>query len=211
MEHSVLISKWTALATKYTDDTAYVSFLWSELERNYSSKKRHYHNLEHILEMLRLAAQFETALVDYDVLCFAIWYHDLVYNILRNDNESRSAKRASGRLNNLQLATNRIENCAMLIRSTKNHEIILKENQDNAFLLDFDLYRLGTDSETYQKHCANIRKEYMRYPDFIYFPKRKKILKQFLKRDFIYHTDYFREHYEENARNNIKKELTKYD
>jgi predicted metal-dependent HD superfamily phosphohydrolase len=94
-----------------------------------------------------------------------------------------------------------------MIVSTQKHELILKQNQDNAHLLDLDLSILGTDWETYQKYIHNIRKEYKIYPDFMYKPGRKKVLKHFLDRETLYFTDDFRNKHEVKARENLKREI----
>jgi predicted metal-dependent HD superfamily phosphohydrolase len=52
-----------------------------------------------------------------------------------------------------------------------------------------------------------VRKEYAIYPDLLYRPGRIKVLKYFLEKPRIYHTPYFWEKYEEQARANMEAEL----
>ena len=198
--------EWQNLASKYCNTTL-AEELWTEIETNYTNKTRHYHNLTHIYNMLLQAETYKTEIKDLDALQFAIWYHDIVYKSSKKDNEEKSALLAEKRLKSINFDLKRIENIKKLIISTKKHELDLNKNQDNAYLLDLDLSILGSDWDTYQKYISNIRKEYKIYPDFIYKPGRKKVLKHFLDRKTLYFTDSFRDQYEIQARENLKKEI----
>ena len=203
-----LYQSWLNLASKYTDDDLLLNKLWEEINNNYTSKKRHYHNLNHIGYMLQLASENQADLVDFDTLQFAIWYHDIIYKSVKSDNELKSAAFARKRLKKLHIDQNSIENCANLIISTKKHEILNTQNQDNAYLLDFDLAILGTTRKSYELYTQKIRKEYSMFPDFMYKRGRKKVLQHFLERPQIYYTEKYHDLWEANARKNIQKELT---
>ena len=110
-------------------------------------------------------------------------------------------------LKSLNFDEKRVKNVQNLIISTKKHQLILKQNDDNAYLLDFDLSILGTDWETYKNYLHNIRNEYNIYTDFIYNPNRKKILNLFLERETLSFTEIYQAKYEIQARENLKKEL----
>ena len=198
--------EWQNLASKYCNTTL-AEELWTEIETNYTNKTRHYHNLTHIYNMLLQAETYKTEIKDLDALQFAIWYHDIVYKSSKKDNEEKSALLTEKRLKSINFDLKRIENIKKLIISTKKHELDLNKNQDNAYLLDLDLSILGSDWDTYQKYISNIRKEYKIYPDFLYNPGRKKVLKHFLDRKTLYFTYSFRDQYEIQARENLKKEI----
>ncbi len=78
---------------------------------------------------------------------------------------------------------------------------------DINYLLDADLSVLGKDRETYLVYTQMIRKEYSIYPDFLYKPGRKKVLRHFLELENIFKTEYFRDQYETQAKENIETEL----
>ena len=40
------------LLKNYTDDNRLINVLWTEIEKNHSSKKRHYHTLQHLENLL---------------------------------------------------------------------------------------------------------------------------------------------------------------
>ncbi len=203
-----LKKSWITLTSKYTDDEFILKQLWEEINKKYTSKKRHYHNLNHLDSMFQLAENNQADLIDYDTIQFAIWYHDIIYNALKSDNELKSAEFAIKRLKKLKIDPKSIENCANLIISTKKHEIINAQNQDNAYLLDFDLAILGTTWEIYESYTQKIRKEYSMYPNFMYKRGRKKVLQHFLARPQIYYTEKYHDLWEANARKNIQKELS---
>ncbi|MCH2194628.1 hypothetical protein [Kordia sp.] len=203
-----LYTLWLNLTSKYTDDALFIDNHWEEIKDAYTRKNRHYHNLQHLNYMLHLATKDAVNLMDYDMILFAIWYHDIIYNATKSNNEFKSAKFAQKQLKKLQIDSKRVENCVDLIISTKKHEILNVQNEDNAYLLDWDLAILGTPWETYQRYSQNIRKEYSMFPDFMYKKGRKKVLQHFLERPRIYYTKKYYDLWETIARNNIQKELT---
>ncbi|WP_353777397.1 hypothetical protein [Winogradskyella sp. 3972H.M.0a.05] len=198
--------EFTSLVSEYANSNdCYVYY--EELARAYNGNNRHYHNLNHIAHMLNLLNDVEAYVFDLDVLKLTIWYHDVVYSSRKNDNEEKSAELAKNRLNSINFDGNRVKIIQNLIISTKKHEVILTENDDNAFLLDIDLSILGSDWETYLEYSKKIRKEYAIYPNFMYKKGRKKVLSHFLEREHLYFTNYFRNKLENQAQENLKKEL----
>ena len=158
--------------------------------------------------MLSEAKRFESRINDYDSVCYAIWFHDIIYNPLRGDNEERSAECAKEFLDNIKYEKKRIRKVEELILRTKDHTIPKgNENYDMKVFLDLDLLILGMEREQYVKYANNIRKEYNFVPEDIYNKERKKILNQYLNSQFIYKTKKFRDLYEKQARNNIKFEI----
>ncbi|WP_202913888.1 HD domain-containing protein [Winogradskyella ouciana] len=207
MKRTELKPKWVDLVSNYTDKKAIVASLWKDIVDHYSNTNRYYHNLDHIQNMLSQAEDFKSHIEDYDVLVFAIWYHDIIYKSTKKDNEVKSALFAKKALKSLNFNEKRIENIENLIISTKKHQIILDENDDNAYLLDFDSSILGSDWKTYQNYTQQIRKEYKIYPEFMYKPGRKKVLQHFLERETLYFTEVYQDKFETQARENIIKEL----
>ncbi|MEM6719804.1 MAG: hypothetical protein AAF611_10835 [Bacteroidota bacterium] len=203
-----LYTLWEDLKSKYTDDKKFIDYHWEEIKAQYSQQNRYYHNLQHISYMLHLASTDAEHVVDYDVLQFAIWYHDIIYNATKSNNEAKSAKFAQKQLKTLKIDQKKIENCAELIISTKKHEVLNTKNEDNAYLLDWDLAILGTPWESYFSYTQKIRKEYSMFPNFMYKKGRKKVLQHFLARPRIYYTEKYNDLWEAVARENIQKELT---
>lgn len=201
-----LKDNWFNLASNYTDEETINGF-WKDLETHYTSKNRHYHNLSHLYHMFLQLEDFKIDIKDLDSLKFAIWYHDIIYKATNKDNEEQSAVFAKKRLKTLNFEEIRSKKVENLIISTKKHEIILDENNDNAYLLDLDLLILGSEWETYLNYTQQIRKEYKIYPNFMYNPGRKKVLQHFLERETLYFTDTYQSEFENIARENITKEI----
>ena len=157
--------------------------------------------------MLHQLEDIKMEIEDLDSLKFAIWFHDIIYKSTNKDNEEQSAVFTENALKSLNFDNFRIKKVKKLIISTKKHELVLVENYDNAYLLDLDLSILGTDWETYNVYIQNIRKEYKIYPNILYKPGRKKVLKHFLERDSLFFTERFKTKFENQARENLKKEI----
>ena len=204
---SELKSRWLDLFSKYSKDKPLIETYWKEIINKYSSKKRFYHNLSHLQNMLKQLDKYENQIVDLDTLKFAIWYHDIIYKSTKKDNEEKSAVLGKKRLKTIGFDENRLEKLKKLIVSTKKHQLILTKNNDNAYLLDLDLSILGADWNTYKNYIQNIRKEYKIYPNFMYNPGRKKVLNHFLERETLFFTQDFQIKYEKQARENLKKEI----
>lgn len=196
---------WNELASKYTDNAELVDELWSEIEKEYTTHKRHYHNLTHLEYMTARAIKHKDNLIDPDTALFSIFYHDIVYNTMRQDNEQRSADTACDRLNKLGVPTYKITACQKQIIATKDHKD--NGNNDTNYLVDFDLAILGDTPENYKTYKENIRNEYSKYPDVLYKRGRKKVLQHFLEMDRIFKTKEFHDRYEQLARENLRAEL----
>nr|WP_321228946.1 hypothetical protein [uncultured Psychroserpens sp.] len=203
-----LKQEWMTLASKYTEDQQLISIYWNDIEMYYTSKGRYYHNLTHIYNMLKQAETIINDIDDYDVFRFSIWYHDIIYNSTKKNNEVKSAEFAINRLKSFNFNQKRIEIVGNLIKSTEKHTIILNKNHDNAYLLDIDLSILGTNWEEYQNYIKNIRKEYAIYPDFMYKKGRKKAMQHFLEREPIYFTQLYQNKFEAQARQNLEREIS---
>jgi predicted metal-dependent HD superfamily phosphohydrolase len=198
-----------SLVQKYNSNPIVVDNLWNEIYKNYSRKKRHYHNLTHLENLLKELIQNRAIIEDWDSILFALFYHDLVYNVLKKDNEEKSALLAVKRLTEIDVPKERIEFVKIHILATKSHEI--NSNNDANIFTDADLSILGSKDDDYKSYCQKIRKEYAIYPDFMYYPGRKKVLMHFLAMDKIYKTSLFRGLYEEKAIKNMKTELQLYE
>ena len=176
---------------------------WLDLEKAYSKKSRHYHNLTHLKEMIASFEAYRNKLQNPNEILFSIFYHDFVYSASKKDNELKSAEYALAILpENINLNKQLVFDA---ICATQQHQ--QNAIEDINWLIDFDLKILAKDWEDYKIYFEQIRKEYRIYPDFLYKPGRAKALKHFLENEFIFQTEEFRGLYEEKARANIEKEI----
>lgn len=194
------------LVRSYSEDEVLIGELWFEIEKHYSGKKRFYHTLRHLEHLLEQLTAVKSGLTDWNAILFTLFYHDVIYNALKSDNEEKSAELAEKRMQQLQVPFELIERCKEQILATKSH--VKSDNPDTNYFTDADLSVLGQDWEVYSAYFNNVRKEYAVYPDLVYNPGRKKVLQHFLAMERIFKTDYFFEKYEEQARENLKKEAS---
>jgi predicted metal-dependent HD superfamily phosphohydrolase len=193
------------LVTNYTDNNELISELWTEIEKNYSSKKRHYHTLQHLDNLLAQLTVIKGELENWDTILFTLYYHDIIYNSLKSDNEEKSAELAEKRMKQISISNDIIGLCKQQILATKSH--IKSTESDTNYFTDADLSVFGQPWETYSLYYKNVRKEYSIYPDFVYNPGRKRVLDHFLEMERIFKTDFFYNKFEMQAKQNLQKEL----
>ncbi len=194
-----------SLLSRYTSDTALIESLWTDIEKKYSGRKRYYHNLIHLEHIYQDLIAIKDHIQDWDMVLFALFYHDYKYNILRQDNEEQSAKKAIEILNSLAVQENRVTLCEEFILATKGHHV--SENNDVNYFTDTDLAILGSEWDVYKTYFTNVRKEYSYYPGLIYNRGRIKVLKQFIDMPRIFKTDHFFIALEGRAKSNIQREI----
>ncbi len=186
-------------------DLATAERLWDHVVNCYSEVHRHYHTLDHLEAMTHELTGFRSAVSSWTAMVFAIVWHDVKYNVRRNDNEDKSAVVAGEALTTLRAPADVRDRCIEMILATQGHAVSA-DPEVNLFT-DADLAILGASPETYARYAANIRKEFSIYPDVLFRDGRAKVLKAFLSTNRIFKTQPFWEKYEENARRNIQWEL----
>ena len=196
---------FTELASRYSNDANLIQSFWQEIELAYSDKSRHYHNLSHLENMYNQLLEVKDLIDDFEVVLFSLFYHDVVYNSSKKDNEERSADFARERMQTLGVSEDRILKCVAQILETKGHSI--SEDNDTNFFTDADLSILGLSWNLYSEYAQNVRKEYNNYPTIIYKMGRRKVLRHFLGMEKIFKTQFFFDKFEIIARQNLAKEL----
>ncbi|WP_294224170.1 hypothetical protein [uncultured Chryseobacterium sp.] len=189
----------------FTDDYQLIGNLWAQIEKQYTGKGRHYHNLQHLENMFPELETLKADITDFSIITFSVFYHDVIYDATSKTNEEKSAEFAASRMKRMNIDQDTVRKVSEQIIATKSHQ--RSGNADTNYLLDADLSVLGKDRETYMEYTLKIRKEYAVYPDFLYKPGRKKVLQHFLKLESIFKTDTFRNQYEDQARKNIEWEI----
>jgi len=186
-------------------DNLLIDKLWSEIQSNYNTPVRYYHNVNHLDSLIDQLLPIKNQIEDWQTLTFSVAYHDIIYNTLRQDNEEQSAAFAYDRLTQLNLPPVQKEKCKLQILATKQHQI--SNNADTNYFIDADLSILGFDNNSYLKYAEQISKEYSHIPGILYKRGRKRVLESFLIMKHIFKTKYFQDKYEEQAKFNISGEL----
>lgn len=202
----VMLSETFANLLKiYNADERLIHELWYEIEKCYSGTTRYYHTLQHLHHLMTVLNEVKEEIEDWQTILFSLYYHDVIYNPLRSDNEVKSAELAEKRMKKISTPEVQIKHCKEQIFATKSHG--KSADSDTNYFTDADLSILGHGWEAYSEYCKNIRKEYSIYPDIVYNRGRKKVLKHFLEMERIFKTNFFHDRYEIQAKQNLVNEL----
>jgi predicted metal-dependent HD superfamily phosphohydrolase len=173
-----------------------------ELGTAYTAPSRHYHNLAHIEDCLGALARVENlSSLEREILSAAIWWHDVVYDATRADNEELSAQLAEQHVR-LDIR----QEVGRLIRLTKTHDV-QPDDRLGAILISIDLSILGAEPARYDAYAAAIRQEFIHVPEADYRAGRAKVLSQFASRPVIFPDAAFAARYARQARENLAREL----
>ena len=152
-----------------------------ELGTAYTAPSRHYHNLAHIEDCLGALARVENlSPLEREILSAAIWWHDVVYDATRADNEELSAQLAEQHVR-LDIR----QEVGRLIRLTKTHDV-QPDDRLGAILISIDLSILGAEPPRYDAYAAAIRQEFIHVPEDDYRAGRARVLSQFAARPVIF-------------------------
>ena len=173
-----------------------------ELIAAYTAPGRHYHNRAHIEDCLAALARVDNLSAhEREILSEAIWWHDVIYDATRADNEELSAQLAEQ-----HVAADIRDEVACLIRLTRTHDVEANDRL-GAMLISIDLSILGAEPARYDAYAAAIRQEFIHVPEPDYRAGRAKVLSQFAARPVIFPDAAFAARYDGQARNNLAREL----
>ena len=180
---------------------------FTEILNHYSEANRHYHTLDHL----------EACLLEFDNSMWhqaknpnavegALWLHDII-DPRAEKAEEKSAEFAVKLFTSAQLPQNLIMDTYRLIVMTASHH---PKDVDEEILSDIDLSILGADPRSYERYKNQVRQEYSDIPLYLFRQGRAKIMQGFLDRLYtnqLYHTPSKKEKFEENAWQNLSKEI----
>lgn len=187
-----------------------IAALFEQIKNAYASEGRFYHTLAHVGQVLKgieyLALAHPLSEDEQLAVRLAAWFHDVVYDPHRNDNEEQSAAWMTQATEPLNLPASVQLTITHLILATRKHEA-REDDRAAQLLLDADLAVLGAPREGYAVYAAGIRREYAFVPEAAYRAGRVKVLEGFLDRERIYFTKQF-ERWEVRARENLLREIS---
>ncbi len=197
--------RWLTLARHLAIELEAAEQVWPGLVAAYGADGRFYHNLTHIQHALDIADQLQNVATDFTAVQLAIWFHDVVYDPRRSDNEAQSAAFAERVLRPLGVSEATLAKVADLILATKSHKTAGLD--PNLFvILDADLAILCASPAQYDTYARAIRQEYSFVPDEVYRAGRTAVLHRFLARSPFYFTDWMRQQ-DTAVYKNLKREL----
>ena len=100
-----LKNRFKNLVSAYTSNKDLIDSLWNTLENNYTEKHRVYHNFSHLEELFTYFDTYKVELKNADIVSFSIFYHDIIYNIWKKDNEEKSALVSLDQLSKINLSS----------------------------------------------------------------------------------------------------------
>jgi predicted metal-dependent HD superfamily phosphohydrolase len=201
-----LETAWRDLLQPFAVPEAAGAAAFADLASRYSEPSRHYHNLDHLAEVLGIIDGLTDEAADVGAVRWAAWLHDAVYNSQAKDNEERSAVLAEETLRHFGLPQPLVVNVGRLILLTKTHAADA-DDRDGHVLLDADLAILGAGGARYDEYAGAIRREYAWVEEAAYRQGRGQVLEGFLRRPRIYLTDALFASHEGPARHNLRREL----
>ncbi len=185
----------------------------------YGEPHRAYHTAQHINECLDLldwcigeiSTVSPTHAVSDPALEMALWYHDVVYQPQRSDNEQCSADQATAFLFAHGVASpERIASLIMVtghLASSKSGKLSVP-SELTAWMVDIDLAILAAPPQRFAQYEAQIRQEYAWVPEAVYRAKRQALLTQFLERPTIYQSVVFQQRFEHQAQKNLSSSIS---
>jgi len=183
---------------------------FDDLAAAYAEPGRAYHTLDHVLDCLSRLDEArdvppERDVPERDLIEAAIWFHDVVYDPRRSDNEKRSGEWANRVLSAAGISEQSIARVQGLVHMTDHST----ETTDPAgrLLCDIDLSILGAPPAEFDAYQDRIREEYAWVPESAYRAGRAAVLSGFLARPRLYLTDRYYDRYEAAARGNLRRAL----
>lgn len=185
--------------------------LWLDVATRYNDTQRAYHSLAHIQQLFAQFDQTMTYLHEPHLIALALYYHDVIYDPTRSDNELKSAEYMVDKLKHY-LSDDQRRTIYALIIMTATHQLDGLTDSDKcsdaAYLLDMDLSILGTPWPQYERYAQAVRQEYAHVSDIDYRVGRIAVLKKLLTHPKIYLTQYYYKRLERQARENMAREIT---
>jgi len=179
--------------------------VFERLRDSYSEPARAYHNGVHLSNCLAELSVWHGLARYPDEVEFALWFHDIVYDTHRDDNEDHSAAFAAEILD--------YAGCDEQVRYRIIGNILATSHTegwnhtDEKLTADIDLTTLGESEWVYCEFERAIRLEYLWVPLPEYCKKRIEVLQGFLDRERIYHHAAIADLFEEPARRNLKRAI----
>ncbi len=186
---------------------------YERLAKRYRENHRRYHTLEHLVHCFTELARVAMHVRNPDAVVLAIFYHDVVYNTARRDNEEQSAKHWLFHAQEVLEMTSQtlIKEVARLIILTKHHRTDPVTDKDGALFLDIDMSILSADAETYDAYADAVRAEYASLSDDDWAIARVAMLiDPILSEERIFLSPHFGKEYDERARANLMEERVRY-
>ncbi len=205
--YSLFFDAWTAIGGIEKQSNVAVGTVFCEMDKRKWQWSFYYHTWTHVCSLVSIYNNIIPKITLSPEAILAIYYHDVIYDPTRTDNEKKSADFAVSEMKGAPQAS--LDKIRTIIEGTKGHNNPI--DKDMAFFLDMDLVMLGVSYETFMDVGCRIRREYSFVDDATFEMGRVAFFKKMLSRKCIYHTYQFYKLFEKQAQSNMKKYIKEYD
>ncbi len=176
--------------------------------QSYESPGRHYHTWTHIENCLQhfLATKFDSP----QPVLLALLFHDAIYVPGAKDNETKSAQLALETLaSHSSIGESDRTLVHRMILLTADHHAGSSLTKDEAQLIDIDLSILGSPWPQYETYMRGVEAEYCPAvtTNSRFRVGRLAFLRKMLRQPNVFLSNSFRTAYDQNARNNMEREV----
>lgn len=189
-----------------------------EVWAHYEEPSRFYHTIEHIIDCLghvpvvRETEGMTRPRVFYAeilIIELALWYHDVIYDPQKRDNEAQSCELLRAHAEQLHLRSEIVLRACDAIMATRYSVSEPPQDKCAKWVVDLDLHILATPESVFDDFERRVREEYTFVDDDTWIAGRTMVLQRFLDRDWIYQTALYRRRFEGEARRNLKRSLAR--
>jgi predicted metal-dependent HD superfamily phosphohydrolase len=188
------------LAESAIDDS---QAIYQRLLAGYHEPQRHYHTLDHIKHCLGMFEDCKALVHDPDSLEMAIWFHDVILESGRRDNEARSADLYLELSAGVQRDETRQLVKRLIMATLHNGDSL--EDADSIYMVDIDLSSFGLSWDGFLRDSQNIRVENPHLCDQDYQLNQTGFQRSLLARPRFFLSDFFHDHFEKQARDNLAR------
>uniref|UniRef100_A0A5S6Q795 NR LBD domain-containing protein n=1 Tax=Trichuris muris TaxID=70415 RepID=A0A5S6Q795_TRIMR len=198
-----LKKRWDSLNARATEEVK--NAWWKRILESYTAPSRHYHDIQSLHRMFLLYDRCKDFLANRYALAMAIFFHNICYDAKSISNEHESAlefEKYSG-----ETVVDEPERIIDLIERRAAFGQDQLEVGDAEYFSDLQLAILGSSEEEYEVYKRNLRLECCHLNDDAYRAQRLKLLKALLLIPNIFRTNFFRDLFEKQSRENVQKEI----
>ena len=169
----------------------------------YHEPQRHYHTLDHIKHCLAMFEDCKALVHDPDSLEMAIWFHDVILESGRRDNEALSAELYLELSDGVQPDEKRQLVKRLIMATLHNGDCL--EDADSIYMVDIDLSSFGLCWDGFLRDSQNIRAENPHLCDQDYQLNQSGFQRSLLARPRFFLSDFFFDRFEKQARDNLAR------
>ena len=188
------------LANGATDDSAAIH---RRLVDAYREAHRHYHSLAHIDHCLGVFEQCRDLVTDADAIELAIWFHDVILEPGKPDNEARSADLYLELSAGVHREDLRSAVYGMIMATV--HDGSSLDHPDTVYMVDIDLSSFGLPWQEFLRDSLNLRAENPQLCDEEYHLNQTGFQRSLLARPRFFLSEFFFRRYEKQARDNLDR------